>query len=83
MATSNDVSSAKRAVAVNLAADTTGLSGVRGVYVGVAGDVKVDLTDGGTGIIFKAHANGYMWAQVSKVYSTANGTAATDLLLLY
>lgn len=83
MATSNDVSSAKRAVAVNLAADTTALTGVRSIYVGVAGDVKVDLTDGGTGITFKAHANGYLWAQVSKVYSTVNGTTATDLLLLY
>lgn len=83
MGTSTDVSTARRGLAVDLSGDTTGLSGVRSVYVGVSGDVKVDLIDGGTGLTFKAHAVGYLLAQVSKVYSTANGTTATNLLLLY
>lgn len=83
MAHSNDVSTGKRVLAVSLAADTTGLSGVRAVYVGVAGDVKIDGIDGGSAVVFKAHPVGYMLAQPSKIYSTANGTTATDLVLIY
>jgi hypothetical protein len=83
MATSTDVSTAKRGADVVLSSDTTGLSGVRALYVGVTGDVKVDLADGGVGLTFKAHPVGYMLAQVTKVYSTANGTTATNLILLF
>jgi hypothetical protein len=83
MGINTDVSTGRRAVAVNLGADTTGLSGVRAVYVGVAGDVKIDGQDGGTGVTFKAHPVGYLLVQPSKIYSTANGTTATDLVLIY
>lgn len=83
MAASTDISTGARVVAVSLAADTTGLSGVRAVYVGVAGDVKIDGVNGGSGVTFKGHPVGYLLAQPSKIYSTANGTSATDLVLIY
>lgn len=83
MAGSTDISTGRRPVAVNLAADTTGLSGVRAVYVGGTGDVKIDGIDGGSGVTFKAHPVGYLLCQPSKIYSTANGTTATDLVLIY
>jgi hypothetical protein len=82
MAGSSELFTARNAAAVNLGADTGGLTGVRSVYVGVTGDVKMDLIDGGT-VTFKAHPVGYLLAQPSKIYSTANGTTATDLVLLY
>jgi hypothetical protein len=58
----------------------------RGFYVGVAGNVKVDLEgfeDGksATGITFIAMPVGLHKIRVSKVYKT--GTAATNMLLMY
>ena len=53
----------------------------RGVFVGVAGDVKVDFAGGGTGIVMKAVAIGeHAWV-VTKIYKT--GTTATNLVFLY
>lgn len=46
------------------------------IYVGVAGDVKVD-TVGGDTVTFKA-GQGFLPVQVTKVYQT--GTTATDML---
>jgi hypothetical protein len=82
MAASDEISTGKRVLAVSLAADTTGLSGVRAVYVGTTGDVKIDGIDGGTAT-FKAHPVGYLLCQPAKIYSTANGTTAADLVLIF
>lgn len=52
------------------------------IYVGVEGDVKVDMAGEGTGIVLKGLAAG-MWhpIAVTKVYAT--GTTATDILGAY
>lgn len=81
MGTNTDTAGAKAIAAVNLASDTT-LAGCRAIYVGVTGDVKVDAANGGTAT-FKSHPVGYLQVQASKIYSTANGTTATDLIVLY
>jgi hypothetical protein len=51
------------------------------LYIGVTGDVKVDLINSGTAITFKAHPVGYLLAGVRRVYAT--GTTATNILALY
>jgi hypothetical protein len=72
---------------INLASDTdvTALfpdAYARWLYVGGTGDVKVDLYKS-TGITFKAVPAGTTLRGVfTKVYSTANGTTATNLLVL-
>jgi hypothetical protein len=50
----------------------------RALYIGVSGDVKVDMIDGGTGIVFKAVAVGILPIAVKRVYAT--GTAATNII---
>lgn len=52
----------------------------RGVYVGVAGDLKVVMADGTT-VVFTAAPVGYHPLQISRVFAT--GTAATNLVALY
>lgn len=73
------------AEAISLASDYTpsaGLNGsARAIWVGTGGHVKVDVLGGGTGIIFKNHpGGGWLEVTVTKVYSTANGTTASDLV---
>jgi len=51
----------------------------RGLYVGVAGDIKVDMVGGDTSTIVAA-ANGYHPMRVTRVYAT--GTTATGILAL-
>lgn len=70
------------AAAVDLSsADYTAPGGLRGIYVGVAGDVKVDMPDGSTAITFAALAAGIEHAiVVTKIYKT--GTTATGILAL-
>ena len=53
----------------------------RALYVGVAGDVTVDMADGSASILFKSVPVGVLKIAVSKVHKT--GTAATNLLFLY
>ena len=53
----------------------------RGLYVGVTGDVQVDMADGDT-VIFKALAAGVVHPlMVRRVYST--NTTATDIVGVY
>lgn len=47
------------------------------IYVGGAGDIKVDTIDGDT-LTFVSHPVGYLPVQVKKVYAT--GTGATNLI---
>jgi len=51
------------------------------IYVGVSGDVKVDMVGVGSGIVFKAVPVGPLDVQATKVYAT--GTTATNLVALY
>lgn len=79
-----DISGAHNAVAINLASDTTLAAGCRGFTVGTAGDVKVDYVGGATGITLKNRAAGVDYgAQITKIYSTANGTTAADVVAYY
>ena len=51
------------------------------LYIGVAGNVKVDVADLGTGIIFVAVAAGSILpVKVNKIYAT--GTTAQDIVAL-
>lgn len=51
----------------------------RAVYIGTAGDLKVDMADGTTGTFNSAE--GLLPIAVTRIYST--GTAAQDILALY
>jgi hypothetical protein len=53
----------------------------KGIYVGVSGDVKIDLVTGGSGIVFKAAPVGLLRVQAKRVYAT--GTTATNMVALY
>lgn len=72
------VASATRAEVVNLAADTP--KGYSALYIGVTGNVVVDLADGDTNVTFSNVPVGFFPVSVSKVYSTGNGTTAGSIL---
>jgi hypothetical protein len=62
----------------------------RALYVGTTGNVKVDLAGipggatGQTGILFSNVPAGFILsACVTKVYSTSNGTTASNIVALY
>jgi hypothetical protein len=63
--------------------DGTDLPGgpTRCLYIGVAGDVKVDLVGVGAGIVFKAVPVGILNVRAKRVY--AAGTAATNIVALW
>lgn len=61
--------------------DTTVLSGVRALYIGVAGDVAVMPKGSSTAVTFKAVPVGVLPVQCSKVMLT--NTAATDIVALF
>jgi hypothetical protein len=67
------------AVATSDVADLP-LAPTRSIYVGVSGDVKVDLVSGDT-VTFKAAPVGVLPLRVKRVYAT--GTTATNILALY
>jgi hypothetical protein len=58
----------------------TGAITASALYVGVSGDVKVDILNGGTAVLFKAAPVGVLPITVSRVYSS--GTTATNLVAL-
>ncbi len=54
------------------------------VYVGTGGDLKVDMVGLGTAIVLKNIPDGTILPfKVKKVYSTANGTTASNLVWMY
>ena len=74
-----DLSSAYSAIAVTL--DAT-IPTCRAIYVGVAGDISINMTGVGTAVIFKNAAQGSVLpVQAAKINTT--GTTATNLLVLY
>lgn len=76
-----DVSSAFGAVAVDVSGGNQTLpSGSRGLYVGVTGNIKIDMPNA-TGITFSNVAVGILPVQATRVYQT--GTTATSVLALY
>lgn len=80
----SDISGAHNGVAVNLASDTTLPAGCRGFQVGTAGNVKVDYVGGATAVVLYSCAAGMSHAhQITKIYSTANGTSAADITAFY
>ena len=70
-------------VPINLATDSpfSAVEGApeacRGIFIGVAGNIKVD-TAGGQTVTIPAPA-GQLSGEFTKVYSTANGTTASSL----
>ena len=62
--------------------DSTTFNPTRGVYVGGAGNIKVDMAYSGTAITFTGVlAGSFLPIQVTRIYST--GTTATDMVALY
>lgn len=71
---------ASRAVAVT-PSDSDDLDfSARALWVGVAGDVSLDLIEGGSAVVFK-NVQGLLPVRAARVRSTA--TTATDIVALY
>ncbi len=69
-------------VAIDLSStDFTPTTYIRGIYVGVTGDITVDFASSGTNILLKAVPVGYLAGHFTKVYKT--GTAATNLVAVW
>lgn len=72
---------ASAGAAIDLSATDVSLTQVsRAVYVGGAGDVKVDMPSA-TAVTFKNMQLGWHPIRVSKIYKT--GTTATDLVVVW
>jgi hypothetical protein len=61
--------------------DSTTIPATRGIYVGVSGDIKVNMSSVGTAIVFKAVPVGLLNISATRIYST--GTTATNLVAVY
>lgn len=67
-------------IAVNLTNDTT-FTQPRNLYIGTGGDLKVLLWNSTVATTYKNIPSGFNFpCQVKTVYSTANGTTATDII---
>lgn len=73
--------SARRAAEVVTSNSVTYESPTRGVYVGVGGNVKVDMVSGGTVTFVGVPAGALLPIQVERIYAT--GTTATNMVALY
>lgn len=51
------------------------------LYIGVSGDVKVDVEGSGTAIVFKAVPVGFLPVRVTKVYVVSEGGASSIIAL--
>lgn len=70
--------SARAAVAINLASDTSAF--FNALYVGTTGNIKVDTIGGSIAVTFTNVPVGFFPVQIAKVYSTGNGTTASGLI---
>lgn len=76
--------SVKNAVNVTLTSDFTVSTTNRGIWIGTGGTVKVDMLTTGTGILYYNVPSGtFLPLVVSKIYSAANGTTASNLIVVY
>jgi hypothetical protein len=73
------ISPGQNAVAVT-PSDTT-IVGCRSLYIGVTGDVTLDLPGGATSVLFKAVPVGILPVAALRVKAT--GTAATNIVAIY
>jgi hypothetical protein len=74
--------SAHRASAVTTSDSTVFVQPTRALYVGAAGNITVDMADGGTSVLFVAVQGGTILPiQVTRIYAT--GTTATSIVALY
>ena len=80
-----DDSGPSHAVAITLSGSDVSYNPViRGIYVGTTGNVKVDTVGGETGVVYpNVNAGGYISGHFTKVYATANGTTASNLLAVW
>ena len=78
MAASTDPAQDAVAVTPN---DTTRLNGVRGLYIGVSGDVAVKMDRNAVAVTFKSAPIGIL--PISAVIVMATGTTATNIIALY
>lgn len=77
-----DAGPAYNGAAVNLSSTDATLSPAsRALFIGGAGDVKVDFANGGTGITLSAVPVGILPVAVNKIYKT--GTTATNITALW
>jgi hypothetical protein len=74
--------SAHRASAVTTSDSTIYGQPTRALYVGAAGNITVDMADGGSSVLFVAVQGGTLLPiQVTRIYAT--GTTATSIVALY
>jgi hypothetical protein len=79
-----DDSSPWNGVAINLGSDTNLNPVSRGIWVGTTGNIVVDFAGGtGTGVTYSNVPVGYLAGHFSKVYSTGNGTTASNLIAVW
>jgi hypothetical protein len=74
--------SAHRASAVTTSDSTIYGQPTRALYIGAAGNLTVDMADGGSSVLFVAVQGGTILPiQVTRIYAT--GTTATSFVALY
>lgn len=61
--------------------DTNDITATRGLYIGVSGNVTVNMMGTGTSILFTAVPVGILPIRVTRVLAT--GTAATGIVAIY
>ena len=70
-------------VLCNLGADSSFDSPTRQIRATGAGVIKVDFVDGGSAVLWPFNDGESQALQVTKVYSTANGTTCTAVSVLF
>jgi hypothetical protein len=80
----NSTVPATNAQAIDTSSDTTiDPSYCRGIFIGTAGDLVVDMAgEKGKEITFKVAAGTLVPIVVTKIYSSSNGTSADDLVVV-
>ena len=74
--------SAHRASAVTTSDSTVYEQPTRALYIGAAGNLTVDMADGGSSVLFVGVQGGTLLPiQVTRIYAT--GTTATSIVALY
>lgn len=74
--------SAHRASAITTSDSTVFEQPTRALYIGAAGNLTVDMADGGSSVLFVGVQGGTLLPiQVTRIYAT--GTTATSIVALY